>query len=70
MSDDSHGPQAVGLNYARMREYLLRAGVREVWTLQRCATPNSGGRYTQAVRVEGNWWEHRFWRKLDSATIP
>ncbi|VDC04312.1 unnamed protein product [Peniophora sp. CBMAI 1063] len=70
LSDDSHGPQAVGLNYARMREYLLGAGVREVWTLQHNTTPNAGGRYTQAVRVKGNWWEHRYWHESGSAVIP
>ncbi|KAI0267316.1 histidinol phosphate phosphatase H [Gloeopeniophorella convolvens] len=61
LSDDSHGPRAVGLNYNRMRDYLLHIGVRELWTLERTTTPNAGGRFTVPVRVEGDWWDHSFW---------
>jgi histidinol-phosphatase (PHP family) len=61
LSDDSHGPQVVGLNYPRLRDYLLRIGVRELWTLERTSTPNAGGRHTEPVRVSGNWWDHAFW---------
>ena len=61
LSDDSHGPHAVGLNYGKTRDYLLDIGVRELWELERTETPNIGGRYTRAVRVGGNWWEHAFW---------
>ncbi|KAN0103571.1 histidinol phosphate phosphatase H [Russula decolorans] len=61
LSDDSHGPQAVGLNFQQTRDYLLRIGVRELWTLERTSVPNTGGRHTRAVRVGGNWWEHAFW---------
>ncbi|EIN04080.1 histidinol phosphate phosphatase H [Punctularia strigosozonata HHB-11173 SS5] len=34
LSDDSHGPHAVGLNYHRIPAYLARAGVTELWALQ------------------------------------
>lgn len=61
LSDDSHGPQAVGLNYQQTRDYLLRIGVRELWTLERTSVPNTGGRHTGPVQVGGNWWEHAFW---------
>ncbi|KAI0046325.1 histidinol phosphate phosphatase H [Auriscalpium vulgare] len=61
LSDDSHGPHAVGLNYGRLRDYLLRAGVRELWALERSKVPNPGGRYMEPVRVEGDWWDHAFW---------
>ena len=61
LSDDSHGPHAVGLNYQQTRDYLLRIGVRELWTLERTSVPNTGGRHTGPVRVGGNWWEHAFW---------
>ncbi|KAI0037012.1 Polymerase/histidinol phosphatase-like protein [Vararia minispora EC-137] len=64
LSDDSHGPHAVGLNYIRMREYLLGAGVREIWKLEQSVDPNAGGRYSRAVRVEGEWWKHPFWEEL------
>ncbi|KAK4056760.1 hypothetical protein OIO90_002312 [Microbotryomycetes sp. JL221] len=33
LSDDSHGPQAVGLNYDRAYEYLREQGVQELWYL-------------------------------------
>ncbi|KAI0060537.1 histidinol phosphate phosphatase H [Artomyces pyxidatus] len=61
LSDDSHGPHAVGLNYRRLRDYLLRVGVREVWVLKRNKVPNVGGRFTEPVRVRGDWWDHAFW---------
>jgi histidinol-phosphatase (PHP family) len=61
LSDDSHGPKAVGLNYHRMREYLVQAGVHEIWKLEQSVQSNAGGRFTQPIRVEGTWWEHQFW---------
>lgn len=61
LSDDSHGPHAVGLNYARMRECLRAQGVRELWRLARAAEPNAAGRFVRAVRVEGEWWADPFW---------
>ncbi|KAI9511378.1 histidinol-phosphatase [Russula earlei] len=61
LSDDSHGPHAVALNYLPTRDYLLRIGVRELWTLERTSDPNAGGRHTAPVRVNGNWWDHAFW---------
>lgn len=33
LSDDSHGVHQVGLNYTRVRDYLLREGVNELWYL-------------------------------------
>lgn len=33
LSDDSHGVHQVGLNYARVRDYLLQEGVSELWYL-------------------------------------
>ncbi|GLB42128.1 putative histidinol phosphate phosphatase H [Lyophyllum shimeji] len=44
LSDDSHGPHAVGLNYPRLHEYLRNLGVQEVWYLQRSDVPNAAGR--------------------------
>ncbi|RDB16037.1 putative histidinol-phosphatase [Hypsizygus marmoreus] len=61
LSDDSHGPHAVGLNYHRLAEYLRAVGVSELWYLQRCETPNSAGRNVRPVRVDGEWWKHTFW---------
>ncbi|SPO32643.1 related to HIS2 - histidinol-phosphatase [Ustilago trichophora] len=35
LSDDSHGVQAVGLNYLRMRQYLIDSGVDRIWYLEK-----------------------------------
>ncbi|KAH7882870.1 Polymerase/histidinol phosphatase-like protein [Phlebopus sp. FC_14] len=63
LSDDSHGPGRVGENYARMRDYLRRMGLKELWFLSR----SSGGRVFErglsATRVTGDWWEHDFWSR-------
>lgn len=61
LSDDSHGPQAVGLNYARMREYLRKVQINEIWVLQSSTNANKGGRLSHAKKVPGDWWEHPFW---------
>ena len=61
LSDDSHGPQAVGLNYALVKEYLESAGIKELWYLEESTVPNAGGRKTRPVRLAGEWQLHRFW---------
>ncbi|OCH90809.1 histidinol phosphate phosphatase H [Obba rivulosa] len=61
LSDDSHGPQAVGLNYAHMAAYLRRIGVDELWVLERSEVVNPGGRHTLPRKIGGKWWEHPFW---------
>ena len=64
LSDDSHGPHAVGLNYHRLPEYLQTVAISELWFLQRSNTPNVAGRTVQAAaaKVSGEWLEHEFWR--------
>lgn len=61
MSDDSHGPHAVGLNYARLREYAIRVEIDDLYVLEEAEQANAAGRFVQARRVEGKWWEHKFW---------
>ena len=62
LSDDSHGPQAVGLNYHRLLEYARRVGIDELWVLESSdGVRNTGGRLTTARKVQGHWWEHKFW---------
>ncbi|KAI0643956.1 histidinol phosphate phosphatase H [Trametes meyenii] len=61
LSDDSHGPHAVGLNYHRIPEYARRVGIRELWVLERSDTTNAAGRAVTARRVSGRWQEHPFW---------
>ncbi|TFK71126.1 histidinol phosphate phosphatase H [Pluteus cervinus] len=63
LSDDSHGPRAVGLNYHRVAKYLQSIGVSELWYLQKSDLANPAGRNVRAVRLEGNWWEDQFWQK-------
>ena len=62
LSDDSHGPHAVGLNYGRLHEYAQRAGVGALAVLAESETPNAAGRFVCARAVPGRWWEHPFWR--------
>ena len=66
MSDDSHGPHAVGLNYGLAADYLKTLGVSELWHLQASTTRNAGGRLIEAVKVEGDWKEDHFWRNLEA----
>ncbi|KAK0469371.1 Polymerase/histidinol phosphatase-like protein [Desarmillaria tabescens] len=61
LSDDSHGPHAVGLNYDRVAKYLRSVNVAELWYLQSSMNVNAAGRKTQSVRLEGDWWDHTFW---------
>ncbi len=66
MSDDSHGPHAVGLNNDLTKEYLLSAGVKDLWYLEESEVPNAGGRKTRSVKLPGEWWSHPFWGKAQS----
>ncbi|EPQ50302.1 histidinol phosphate phosphatase H [Gloeophyllum trabeum ATCC 11539] len=61
LSDDSHGPQAVGLNYDLVKEYLTNMGVTQLHYLQISEEPNNFGRHVVAVKVENHWWEDPFW---------
>ncbi|KAF7302168.1 Histidinol-phosphatase [Mycena indigotica] len=64
LSDDSHGPHAVGLNYGRLPDYLHRAGVQDLWTLAPSDAPNPGGRMVIPVKLDGDWKKHAFWTQL------
>ncbi|GAA5899455.1 histidinol-phosphatase [Sporobolomyces salmoneus] len=69
LSDDSHGPQAVGLHYDKAYAYLRDRQVKELWKLVPTGERGSGGgeaefrRGTKAVRVEGRPWEDE-WPRL------
>ena len=52
LSDDSHGPHAVGLNYHRLLEYIRRVGVIELWFLHHSDTCNAAGRAVHAVKAD------------------
>ncbi|KAF8660480.1 hypothetical protein AX16_001606 [Volvariella volvacea WC 439] len=62
LSDDSHGPHAVGLNYDKLAKYLQALNVQEIWYLSDSGAVNHAGRPVQAVKLSGNWWEHHFWK--------
>ncbi|KAH0581474.1 hypothetical protein H2248_012553 [Termitomyces sp. 'cryptogamus'] len=61
LSDDSHGPHAVGFNYHRLPEYLKEVGVLELWYLQRSEVVNTAGRKVQPVQLQNTWQVHDFW---------
>ena len=61
LSDDSHGPHAVGHNYDKLRKYLRGMQVTDIWFLERCEEGNSAGRHVRGRKVEGNWWSDPFW---------
>ncbi|KAE9404108.1 histidinol phosphate phosphatase H [Gymnopus androsaceus JB14] len=63
LSDDSHGPHAVGLNYHRVFEYLRRENVSQLWYLQASKNPSKAGRSIEPVMVPDEWWNHLFWNK-------
>ncbi|GAA5820145.1 hypothetical protein JCM11251_005502 [Rhodosporidiobolus azoricus] len=64
LSDDSHGPQAVGLHYDRAYIYLQERRVKELWRLEPAAAKADEDvkRRVRAVKVEGTPWldEWRF----------
>lgn len=45
LSDDSHGPAAVGLNYDRLERYVSELNISKVAHLERRQTENAGARY-------------------------
>ena len=71
LSDDSHGPHAVGLNYHRLPEYLQAVAISELWFLQRSNTTNVAGRTIQAAaaKVNGEWLDHKFWHARINPSI-
>jgi len=64
LSDDSHGPLAVGGNYDRAYEYLAAKGVEELWSLAPAAPGSEeSSRGTVKVKVQGKPWLHA-WPEL------
>ncbi|KAG9125382.1 histidinolphosphatase [Ceratobasidium sp. 392] len=47
LSDDSHGPAAVGLNYDRLLAYVEEMGIEQVAYLERTEQKNKAGRQNQ-----------------------
>ncbi|TIB71147.1 histidinol phosphate phosphatase H [Wallemia mellicola] len=64
LSDDTHTPENVGLNYWRVFEYLKSHDVTDIYYLERCekGTPSAGRRgRTIAKKYEGKWSTDVFW---------
>lgn len=63
LSDDSHGVAAVGLNYGRLRTYLVDQGVEEVWYLVPAAEGGEavGKRGRVKARPLPDWDKAEFW---------
>ncbi|KAN0060019.1 hypothetical protein ACQY0O_007992 [Thecaphora frezii] len=75
LSDDSHGVHAVAFNYHRLRDYLVEAGVQEIWYLERATLgdvandakpPTRFARGTVAKKLGTEWKDHPFWTTFDA----
>ncbi|KAF8333022.1 histidinol-phosphatase [Cantharellus anzutake] len=65
LSDDSHGPEFIGLNYSRLRAYLHDVlEVPTIYHLEQSRVCNRGGRKVRAVASTGLWWEDPFWKQV------
>lgn len=64
LSDDSHGPHAVGLNYHRLREYVQRVGLKELWYLGPGQSPNASGRKLMPILATGDWSRRESWKDI------
>ncbi|WWD17964.1 hypothetical protein CI109_102409 [Kwoniella shandongensis] len=72
LSDDSHGVSYVGLNYLKLRDYLINAGVETIWYLlptseRKEGDEQVGNRGRVIARESKGWDEHPFWKKLEVA---
>ncbi|GAA5845408.1 hypothetical protein JCM9279_003021 [Rhodotorula babjevae] len=56
LSDDSHGPQAVGLHYDRVYAYLRERNVQELWRLVPASEGDKVKRAVRAENIEGRPW--------------
>lgn len=73
LSDDSHGPTFVGLNYSRLYDYLREMKVKELWYLVSTASLKVKGvdismewisRGVIKRKIEGTpWQEGGIWEK-------
>ena len=65
LSDDTHSPENVGLNYWRVFEYLKSHDITCLWYLKRCEVGTIGAgkrRRTIACKYEGAWSDDIFWK--------
>jgi hypothetical protein len=56
LSDDSHGPAYVGLNYTRLKAYMMKQNVKEIWylvTSSSSANTSSSSTANITAKMEG-----------------
>ncbi|WWC86159.1 uncharacterized protein L201_001032 [Kwoniella dendrophila CBS 6074] len=70
LSDDSHGISYVGLNYLKMKDYLVDQGVKEIWYLVSSSERKEDGdiefkndRQRVRARKLDKWDTHPFWER-------
>ena len=69
LSDDSHGPQGVGLNYDKMYNYFKEVGIKDIWYLENGdRMKNAAGRSLIPRKAETSWLDDSFWKRLKSHT--
>jgi histidinol-phosphatase (PHP family) len=61
LSDDSHGPHAVGLNYDRLRDYVQRIGLKELWYLGHGERSEVSGRCLVPIVATIDWSNTASW---------
>ncbi|KAF8523643.1 histidinol phosphate phosphatase H [Gautieria morchelliformis] len=61
LSDDSHGPHAVGLNYHRLRDYVQRVGLKELWCLGHGERSEVSGRCLVPIVATVDWSNTASW---------
>ncbi|KAG0146836.1 hypothetical protein CROQUDRAFT_43808 [Cronartium quercuum f. sp. fusiforme G11] len=70
LSDDSHGPHQVGLNYSGVLEYLSKHRIRSLWFLKPITDKTSDlstegllhpRRRVRALLLSGEWSKHPSW---------
>jgi histidinol-phosphatase (PHP family) len=67
LSDDSHGPKAVGLNYDRVFRFLREdIDLKELYFLKRTGgiVKSKAVRNVEVARVADQWWEDPFWESV------
>ncbi|KAH9811356.1 polymerase/histidinol phosphatase-like protein [Melampsora americana] len=72
LSDDSHGPHQVGMNYAGVYNYLTKHKVQEIWFLEQVTknpcdlldkTIMLPRKRVKASVLSDQWQDHPFWSK-------
>ncbi|SCZ88390.1 BZ3500_MvSof-1268-A1-R1_Chr2-1g04379 [Microbotryum saponariae] len=72
LSDDSHGPQAVGLHYDQTYSYLVEMGLQELWYLAPAPVGSADLNVSRGVvarKIEGRPWQKE-WRDLLQRSSP